>query len=258
MKWFKRIVLATSLTLLVIGAASAFFGNGPIFEVSSIPVEFTATDDSGDGIFKTDVATLTDLEQRLRSRVQKFERRRIWEISIDELGKALQADGWVQSVRISRWLPNGLSVLVTPRAPAFFLVPTRGKPVPVAADGTLVADFNPLLLPNVPVLRGDGFLKDSALRLRAIALLRELPAEGPLSRFNVAEVTWTNESGFTVVVLPSRTPVLFGKEQISLKAARVEKILDYLSANQLDGRIGDRVIDASFSKKVLVRLRKGP
>jgi hypothetical protein len=48
--------------------------------------------------------------------------------------------------------------------------------------------------------------------------------------------------------------VVLGEDSLNTKVERVAQVLNYLSAEQIKGR----VIDASFSKKVLVRLRKGP
>lgn len=204
--------------------------------------------------FRADGATISGLQSRLRKRLQKLERQKLWEIDIDQVGAWVRADDWVRHVRISRAFPNRLEVSVTARAPVFLLATSKGKMIPIAADAALVETANANLLPDVPILRGDRFLSDESLRRRAIAFARQLPAEGPLGMSSISEITWTSEEGFVILLLPSKTEVKLGEEGIPLKLARVEQILEYLNTHQLKGR----VIDASFSKKVLVRLRKGP
>ena len=45
-----------------------------------------------------------------------------------------------------------------------------------------------------------------------------------------------------------------GDDQFIVKGARVNQVLEYLESNEFKAR----VIDATLSQKVLVRLRKGP
>ena len=48
--------------------------------------------------------------------------------------------------------------------------------------------------------------------------------------------------------------VNLGDDEVLKKSLRVSQVLNYVDEHQLDAR----VIDANLSKKVLVRLRKGP
>jgi len=252
--WIKRVALFICAAALAGGAALALTEPSGLFLVRSIPVEIVAGADAGEGAFRADEATVGALRARLQGRVKAFEKKKIWEIDIEKLGALVRADEWVRQARISRAFPNRLEVAIAPRAPVFLLATSRNELLPITADASIVAPVEDSLLPDVPVLRGDRFLADAEMRRKAVAFARQFPIEGPLRLSRIAEMSWSQNDGFAILLLPSRTEVKFGEDRIGLKIARVEQIIDYLNAHQLKGR----VIDASFSKKVLVRLRKGP
>ena len=245
------------LPLVVAGlGAAAFHGRGA-FEVKSVPVETASS--LGESEFRLDPLIVEDLERGLRKQLARYVHRKIWEIDINEVEERIRANQWVKSARVWRVFPDRLNVQVTPRAPAFLLQLEAGRLVPVAVDGSLV-QIGPgqvskaASLPDVPLLSGKRFRDDRRARLEAVDFARALPDEGLLGRANISEIAWTEKDGFTVTLLSSRMRIVFGGDETSLKVARVSRILDYLEANRIDAS----VIDASFSKKVLVRPRKGP
>lgn len=254
MIWIKRVALFTCAALLAAGFGFVLTGQSGLFKVHSIPIQIIDGIDPSQAPFRADAATVSDLQARLKKRLKGFERKKIWEIDIEKLGAVIRGDEWVRHVRISRALPNRLEVAILPRAPVFLLATSRNKLMPIAADGSIVTSVNESLLPDIPILRGDRFLRDADLRHRAVDFARRLPVEGPLSLAKIAEMSWSQDEGFVILLLPSRTEVKLGELRADLKIARVEQIIEYLNAHGLKGR----VIDASFSKKVLVRLRKGP
>ncbi len=201
-----------------------------------------------------DAAIVGDVESRLHRMLRNFQLKKIWEVDIAKLRSSILSEEWIEQVRISRVFPNHLEISMTPRVPVYLVTTPSGKLVPMTADGKLMMKSNPAILPDVPLLKGENFFHDVNARKRAIEFLRALPADGPLNRKNLSEVSWTNDVGYEALVLPTHTRVVLGTDRFAIKVARIEQILDYLSAHQLKGR----VIDASFSKKVLVRLRKGP
>jgi cell division septal protein FtsQ len=249
MIWLKRLFLILSGTLVIAGAVFAVTRQSGIFRVRHIPV---VINNEATGTFKADNATISDLKARLEQKLKIFEKQKIWEIKIRDLNALVLEDEWVQNVRVARVFPNKVQVEVVPRAAVFLIAAEKGKMAPVAADGEVVTALNPAALPDVPVLKGERFLKDEAIRQKALEFARQLPRDGQLSLNNISEVTWTRDGGFAVNLLSSRSQIVFGEGPITLKVARIEQILDYLTAHQLK----ERMIDASYSKKVLVRLRK--
>jgi cell division septal protein FtsQ len=201
-----------------------------------------------------------ELRGRLAKELVAFQKRKIWEINLGEVKAAILRDQWVGDVRISRSLPNEIHVRVRTKNPVFVLVTTKGAMIPIGEDGTLVNSgvVSADRLPNVPLLRGDVFAVDAGRRTRAIEFAMALPDKGPLSRQNISEMAWAAEDGYTVTLINPKLEVKLGEDRVGLKVVRATQVLNYLSANHPPAYLRGRVIDASFSKKVLVRLRKGP
>ncbi len=250
----KRLIFVFTFAIIVAGVGFALTRQSNLFQVRSIPIEFIEDGGSEQAPFRTDAVVVDDLRARLARGLRNFEKKKLWEIDIDQVNAWLRADEWVQRAHVTRVFPNRLQISVAPRAPVFLLATAKGQMRPVTADASLLGAVENARLPDVPVLRGQPFLTDANLRRRAVEFARQLPSDGPMSSSCIAEINWSAGDGFSILLLPSRTEVKLGEGRIDLKIARVEQILDYLDAHQLKGR----VIDASFSKKVLVRLRKGP
>jgi len=223
------------------------------FDVSQVKIEMGEVQAS-QLPFQPDQSLANELRHRLEGRVQTALQKKIWDVSISELKRQVLEDSWVDHVQIRRILPNRLQVLISPKVPVFLLHSEKNQSSLLTANGDLVPVRLGQSHIDVPILRGDLFLKDPKLRSSALELARALPADGPLAAKNVAEVWFTNDTGFRLKLMSSHVEIRLGEDAFAEKLARVSQILDYLSANQQQGR----VIDASFSKKVLVRLRKDP
>lgn len=254
MIWFKRIVLSLSIIIIVAGGLFALIRESNLFRVRQIPVKISTEIDETQEPFRADPATVVALRERLKGKLKVFKNQKIWEIKITDIKRALGADEWVQNLRVTRSFPNRLEVEITPRAAVFLITNSKGKLAPVAADGSLLNPVSSSILPDVPVLKAEKVLSDKSLRTKAIEFAKQLPKEGPLSLDNMSELSWSQNEGFVASLLASKATVILGEDKVAMKVARIEKILDYLTANELNSR----VIDASYSKKVLVRLRKGP
>lgn len=194
------------------------------------------------------------VKARAEAVVRKFEGKSIWQIDIGSLKAALAKDEWVRDILISRSLPNALKVEVRAQIPIAVVVSAKGELLPVTAEGRLLGVLPAEVIPDAPLLRGESLVSNEGRRTRAIRFISELPERGPLSRKNVSEISWSEEEGFILTLMQPKTDVKFGDDKLSIKVLRVTQVLNYLSTNQLKSR----VIDASFAKKVLVRLRKGP
>lgn len=250
--------------ILCLGALLAFFHRMGLFEVNGIPVEVTGAADAS--ILRRSPGAGAELQERLAQRMRSFDHLKIWEIDLGDVKAAILRDEWVKDVRISRVFPNEIRVWVNPKTPVLVLITTersagrsaekssRTAMVPIAEDGGMLKPLGVEALPDVPLLRGDLFATDETMRLRAVEFAMNLPDRGPLGRRNVSEISWSAEEGWALTLITPKLEVKLGDERIDLKVMRVAQVVNYLSANQLKGR----VIDASFSKKVLVRLRKGP
>jgi cell division protein FtsQ len=105
--------------------------------------------------------------------------------------------------------------------------------------------------PDVPVLRGGSFLKSIEKRQKAISILKNLPETGPMSFSQVAEIEYYQESYWARLVSNS-VKIHLGVQNLPKKIERIDRVMNYLKSSKLD----PRVIDADFSKKLVVKLRK--
>jgi cell division septal protein FtsQ len=244
----RRLLIFTSVFILFTGGLLAFFHQLGLFEVHSIAVDV----DGFAGFAKTPGPM--GLKARLQESVKPFENKKIWQIHLQDMKAAIVRDEWVKEVLISRTFPAGLHIEVKPKMPVLVLVSSSNALLPVTEDGSLLNALPANAFPDAPLLRGELFLRDKAMRAKMLSFISDLPEHGPISRKNISEITWNKDDGVILTLMQPKLELKLGDERLSMKVLRADQVINYLAANQLKGR----VIDASFSKKVLVRLRKGP
>ena len=108
------------------------------------------------------------------------------------------------------------------------------------------------MVPAAPLLRNNKIARDVVLLKKVLQLFSEIPAIGALKRENIESVDYNSETGLTLRLIDSKAVVHLGEQNIQTKALQVLRVTDYLESQKQKAR----VIDASFTKKVLVRLRK--
>jgi cell division protein FtsQ len=252
----QRIRFLTFFTIAFVlgtGALFAFLYHMGLFEVRAIPVELVSGQTDSAHPSSQGVAD-KKLQGRIESVVQDLRGKKIWEIDLSKMRAAIANDEWVKDVLISRVLPNQVRVLVRSKEISLLYLNKHNEFFPVTDGGAFLSMLPRGAMPEVPVLRGEIFVKEPQRRAEMIKFVRSLADNGPMGMHNVSEVGWASDDGYTLTLIQPKVEVKLGEEKLDLKAMRVAQVLNYLSANNLKGR----VIDASFSKKVLVRLRKGP
>jgi cell division septal protein FtsQ len=167
--------------------------------------------------------------------------------------KEVMQDNRVREARIQREFPSLLRVLVIPHDPVLGLLNDRGMVQPIARDGTLLPALQLKNSPSFPILRGSQFAKDAAIRSKAIELIIALPETGMFVRKAVSEVAYHKSEGFRIFLADQFAEIKMGDGDFAVKAGRVERVLTYLHNRSIKGR----VIDARFTKKVVVRVRNG-
>ena len=192
--------------------------------------------------------------EELDRQVEALRGKSLWKLDLENVSRELSALPWVSDLQVRRHWPDRLEVRIAPKLVRFLFVGKEGKLFPVLEDGTFL---NPVMVENLPdvvLLRGDEFVKNKELLGRALKTLEVIPDKGSFSKKTISEIRFDNKEGFWVTMMKSGVRVKLGEEDVNLKSDRIGQVLDYLEANQLDAR----VIDANLTKKVLVRLRKGP
>jgi cell division septal protein FtsQ len=185
---------------------------------------------------------------------QPFRNQWIWNVHLENVLKAIEADPRIRNVHLLRRFPNHIVAVIQPHETAANLLDKNGLLHPVAKDGTLLPPTAPGEAADRPTLRGARFFTDHQVRLRAIQLLADLPDHGLLSKAAISEVHFKEKKGFEFTLVGSGVVINIGDESLAQKADHIEQVLAYLQSQHIKGR----VIDARFDKKVVVKLRKQP
>ncbi len=189
-----------------------------------------------------------DLNDKLTSVIDK----KVWQIELTSLRADLMKNNWFKMVAISRLFPNKLSLALDIEAPIALLT-NNLEIFAVSESGALLAPMKSTYLPVLPILKGENFFRNLELRKSAVSLLKDLAINSEFSPKTIAEMTYSKEENFNLLILPSKSIVKMSADHVAIKASRIAQVIEYLNSNQMNSR----VIDARFSKKVLVRLRKG-
>jgi cell division protein FtsQ len=195
-------------------------------------------------------AWIKDLDKKLK----RFNGNSLWKLNLQEVSNLISSEKWIESVTLTRRFPSEVKVNLRLKKVNSLLVAKSGKLFPVVQDGSVLEAIDPRSAPNVPLLVGDLLEKNEELRKKSMTALMEIPEQGAFSRSTISEIRFDPKEGFWMTLVKTGIKVKMGEDHINLKSDRVSQVIDYMSAKDLDAR----VIDANLSKKVLVRLRKGP
>lgn len=211
--------------------------------------------------FQIDLAENSDehlLFQRIRSSLEAqfkiYQGRYVWQVPLKNLYELVSKDKRVKNVAIYREFPSVFRLVIEPHTPVLAYLDRDGRIYPVAADAALLPALPAFEAPDLPILRGEPLRDEVSLREIAIELLTTIPEEGPLRKASVSEILYTAKDGFKVFVSGAASEVKLGDSDFGPKLSRVQKVLSYLDSQNIKGR----VIDARFSKKVVVRVRNTP
>ncbi len=192
------------------------------------------------------------IKNEILADVKFLSKESLWDIDISKIVGEIKRKAWVEDVQLTRLFPNRLEIGVALKKVDVVYVDDAGIWMPVANDGSLLNKSSKSLIPDVPYLRGRRFYENKELRKRAIDFLALIPSSGNFTSSMVAEIYFEPKTGFEVLLGKTGTRVIFGQDALDLKLKRVGKVLEYLEAKEIIGR----VIDARYEKKILVRMRK--
>ena len=247
---YTPIFLGLLMLTIAIGGGYLAFRQTKVFAIRAIPLEWTSRLDKGR--METEIAR--EIEASIGSQFSGVMGKRPWEVDLSALNRAIRELPWITDARVSRVFPDRIVVSIEPKRPLAVIVSSRSKGtlLPISYTGELMPEWNSKIVPDVPFLRGEAFIKDASLRERAVALVRALPDQGVMARSNIAEISWG--PGFSILLLSPRTEIRLGETDIETKLIRVAQVLNYLSAQ------GKRapMIDSTSVKKVVVRAHHGP
>ncbi|OQW47304.1 MAG: hypothetical protein A4S09_16040 [Proteobacteria bacterium SG_bin7] len=238
----KNIFLVGASLFLIVFAFYGFDSN--LFNNIKVQVESIGT--------PSDREQFNIIKNEIFSDIKFLNKESLWDIDISKVIAEIKRKNWIEDVQLTRLFPNRLEIGVALKKVEVVYVDDAGIWMPVAGDGTMLAKNSKSLIPDVPYLRGRRFYDNKELRKSAIEFLHLFPNSGNLTANQISEVYYEPKSGFEVLLAKTGTRVIFGQEALELKLRRVGKVLEYLEAKEIHGR----VIDARFEKKILVRMRK--
>jgi hypothetical protein len=242
----KRIAIYSLVCVLAIGAvvtAIFFASRNSLFSLKTINF-----------VYEERNAYVDSLRPALERPLQKYIGQSLWHADIFAMESFLKKQTWIETASVTRSFPNEIVITVEPKQVVANILRSPSMVQPVAADSTVMDPVDIAKSPSAPLLSHRSFLERSDLRKNALAFLKELPEEGSFSRKNISEILPKNtrqNNQFKVLLKNSKAEVFIDNENVPLKAARVSRVIDYLSDKEME----DCIIDANFSKKVLVRPR---
>lgn len=239
----KWIALALVFVLVVLGAIG--FSNSSSW--SDTKIDMVKPEDVPDDLYKPVVDTLTP-------QLAAFEKEKIWKVSLADIEATVRKELRVKDVRVMRSWPRDIQIKIWPHEPILVILDDKGMLHPVTKDARLLNPVRTRDATIMPIVRGAQFLAQKELRQTAIHLVETFENEENLSNQEISEITYTSKEGFRFYLTKSASEVRLGDSDFDLKLKRVGKVIAYLDGQQIKGR----VIDARYSKKVLVRVRNAP
>ncbi len=238
------LVLTLGLTLI---ACSVYFA----LTSRWIKIETVQLDLAADS---KEVLLFERIKTSLTPQFQHFAGKFFWEVPLTEVFDLVSKDKRVRKVSVYREFPSRLRIAVEPHTPVLAYLSGDGRFYPVAKDATLLPALPISEISDLAVIRGEELKDEIALREKALDLFEQIPLEGSMRKSNISEIVYSRKDGFRIFVSGTTAEVKMGDADFGPKISRVEKVISYLDSQNIKGR----VIDARFSKKVVVRVRNNP
>lgn len=201
---------------------------------------------------ESQASLLSHIKPALLAEIEALKGQNLWRLSLKQVRESLLRNNWIREVEIQRRFPDQLKVSFNLQDVAFLYINAKKQIRPVSLLGEVLPVLPVGLLPSAPIVRNSKIIEDQELLKKVLDLVRQVPQIGPLNLDNVASIDYQSTTGLAFELIQEETIVYFGEQDIQRKALQVLKVTDYLRSQKQKVR----VIDASFSKKVLVRPRK--
>lgn len=189
----------------------------------------------------------------IETNLQDLYGQNIFKLDVDTLTARLMKRREVDQVVIERSPPQTLRVKIKLKTISAVAMSEKGILIPISKEAQLLNPVTTSLVPDKPVVSDARIWQNNERRKKMVDLLSQIPEEGLLSQKSISEILADDKEDFWITLIEKGTKVKLGKESVEVRAARVEKVLDYLERNNMQAR----VIDADYPKKVVVKLRKG-
>jgi cell division protein FtsQ len=234
-KWILLPVMLTAIAMTL---------RSPLFQLTEIEVKDQIEGESN--------PLFQELSPVAKAQLTPYLGRNLWGLDVQSLATDLRKIPGVKEVSIDRIPPGKIRAAILFEKIVLNVVSNQGGLYPVTETSQILAKMKVASNLDVPVIRNKKLIQNPLLREKAVSLISQLPREGLMSQLSVAEVDVDSKNSFWLSLTSPDTKIKISNEAVAVKAARVEKVLEYLQKNKMQAR----VIDAEFSKKVVVKLRK--
>lgn len=242
-----RVLIGRVLVLIfLIVAICIAVREKSFFAVQSVPVQVQVSD--------ADRVAWQDLNTNVERVLKSYIGMSMWKVSLAEVRQKLTKFPQLKNLQVQKSWPQTLEVKysLAPLKAIYQVSPGQYKILD--DDGQWMGPIKWSRLPGLPWLKGEWPIKNEPLVGTLITLLNRLPQNGPLTSRQISEISFNELDGFLLTLIKTGQQIRFGIDNFEVKSLRVSRVLDYLQTRGLESR----VIDANFSKKVLVRLRNHP
>lgn len=240
-----KIFVGISLLSLCLLATSIFIFDQTLFIFQDLEVSVV-----GDKWHKD---ILEQKKKRWSVRLLAHKKKNLWQVPLAQINQEMSQDPSILSSTVERVWPDRVRIQIQLKPILLVFLEGRQTVLPITADGKVLEKMELVYAPDVPFVRNRQLLKNLESLHTLIELYQIVPDEGVISKPEVAEVDWKVEQGLLLEMSHGiEGQIVLGHKDVHLKAKRVANVLKYLESQNQKWR----VIDASFAKKVLVRLRK--
>lgn len=190
----------------------------------------------------------------------------VFAVRLSDLNQKLAGQPWLKNAKIFKRWPDAIEVQANLTEVVALIAErkNRGQDVreqnlpylfyPVTVEGEVLSAIKTKNAPDLIILKGSNYLKEDQIRQEAARFIKALPDKGVFSKESIAELSWDRKEGFFAEVLEKDLQVRLGFSLDEKKIKRIGYVINYLEEKKIESR----VIDANFSKKVLVKPRKSP
>ena len=238
---FRKVTTLT-LGVLLLGGGVAWFVRSQVVQLKRIQVQVES------GFWSEDLGE--SVKSSVVQKVKPFKGKFIGSFSLKEVSDVVRSEPRVREVFVQRRLPNLLKLKVELHQPLVLLMGLKGELLPVARDASLFPPMGETA--DLPVLRGINFHREKNLIKQAVEMLEEISVTGLDVRNQISEIRFDKKLGYVLYLLSDGVRIHLGQGDYGEKVKRVERVMSYLE-NQ---KMKYSVIDARFSKKVVVKPRK--
>lgn len=177
----------------------------------------------------------------------------LWELSHFEIKSFMNESVWIDDFLLVKKWPNEIQVAIV-ISPVAFFINQKKKWIPFYSNRKkgegMIFNFEKSV---VPVIEVDSKISLSEEFLdQTFELVEEINKISIFNLNNIESIFFDNKKGYQIKLIKPSAEVILGNSDFRSRVARVTQVTEYIEKHQIEAR----VIDSTFVKKVLVRLRK--